>query len=117
MARVAVTALSALLFAGLALGGLPGSSGAAGGTEPRLHRVVIEDFAFRPQRLEVRPGDSVEWVNLDLAPHTTSAGDGAWDSGELPRQASFRTSFGAAGSFAYLCAFHPMMRGEIVVAP
>ncbi|WP_193366848.1 cupredoxin domain-containing protein [Pelagibius marinus] len=117
MARIAVTALLALLVAGPVSGGLPGSSGAAGGGAPRLHRVIIEDFAFRPQRLEVRPGDSVEWVNLDLAPHTASDVDGAWDSGELARQASFRASFGAAGNFAYLCAFHPMMRGEIVVAP
>jgi plastocyanin len=116
VARFAVTALLALLLAGLALGGLPGSSGAAGGA-PKLHRVVIEDFAFRPQRLEVRPGDSVEWVNLDLAPHTASAEDGAWDSGELARQDAFRATFQAAGRFAYLCAFHPMMRGEIVVAP
>jgi plastocyanin len=117
VARFAVTALLALLSAGLVSGGLAGPSGAAGGEAPRLHRVVIQDFAFRPQRLELRPGDSVEWVNLDLAPHTASAEDGAWDSGELARQASFRATFGAAGRFAYLCAFHPMMRGEIVVAP
>ncbi|MEO3427909.1 cupredoxin family copper-binding protein [Pelagibius sp. CAU 1746] len=117
MARTAVTALLALLFAGLALGGLSGSSGATGGGASQLHRVVIERFTFQPQRLEVRPGDSVEWVNRDLAPHTASAEDGDWDSGELSKEATFRTTFSSAGDFAYFCAFHPMMRGEIVVAP
>lgn len=117
MARFAVTALLALLLAGPASGEFSSASGAAGGEAPRLHRVVIEDFAFRPQRLEVRSGDSVEWVNLDIAPHTASAEGGAWDSGELSRQSRFRATFGTAGHFAYLCAFHPMMRGKIVVAP
>lgn len=117
MVRFAAAVLLALLFAGPVSGGSPGSSGAAGGAEPRLHRVVIQDFAFRPPRLEVRPGDSIEWMNLDLAPHTASAEDGTWNSGELAKRASFRTSLTKAGSHVYRCAFHPTMRGEIVVAP
>lgn len=117
MAPLAARALCLLLLAGLVSGGSTGPSGATGGTAPQTHRVVIQDFAFRPRRLELRPGDSVEWVNLDLAPHTSSAGQGAWDSGELATGASYRRSFGDSGRFAYLCAFHPMMRGEIVVTP
>jgi len=107
---------SALCLAALLLGGPAGIRAAE--PEARVHQVVIEDFAFRPQRLTLRPGDSVEWVNLDIAPHTATAADGGWDSGELAGQASFRRTFPAAGSHAYLCAFHPHMRGEItVVAP
>ncbi len=117
MARFAVTLLLALAVAGQLSGAPAGASGAARGGEPRLHRVVIEDFAFRPRRLEVRPGDSVEWVNLDLAPHTASAEDGTWDSGEMAKRARFRMTFRKAGSHAYGCAFHPLMRGDIVVAP
>lgn len=109
--------LVVLLFAAAVPGGSVGPAGAAGNPAPQVHRVVIQDFAFRPQSLEVHPGDTVEWVNLDLAPHTSSDEAGAWDSGELAKGESYRSTFTATGRFAYLCAFHPMMRGEIVVAP
>lgn len=115
--RIVPRALFVLLLVGLAVGGLGGPSSAAGETAARLHHVVIEDFAFHPQRLEVRPGDRVEWTNLDIAPHSASAGHGAWDSGGLAKRESHRVTFEAPGRFAYFCAFHPMMRGEIVVAP
>lgn len=113
----AARAVLVLLLAAAASGGASPPAGAAGGAAARLHRVVIEDFGFHPPRLEIRPGDSVEWVNRDLAPHTAGAEDGGWDSGTLARQQSYRLSFTAAGSYRYLCTFHPMMRGEIVVAP
>jgi plastocyanin len=113
----AARTLSVLLLAALASGGASPPAGADGGAAARLHRVVIEDFAFHPPRLAIRAGDSVEWVNRDLAPHTASAADGGWDSGTLAKQQSYRRGFTAAGSYRYLCAFHPMMRGEIVVAP
>ena len=117
MRRSAPRAWLIALLAGWLVTGPQGSGSAAGEPAARLHVVVIEDFSFLPQRIEIRPGDSIEWVNRDLAPHSARATAGGWDSGALKRRASFRRTFAEAGTEAYFCAFHPQMRGEIVVAP
>jgi plastocyanin len=41
---------------------------------------------------------------------------GAFDVNVLPRR-SGRTAMQTPGTFAYICRYHPNMRGEIVVAP
>ena len=81
------------------------------------HRVVIERFAFVPAELSIRLGDTVEFVNRDLVPHTANDGEGRWDAGTLDRGASARIAFEAAGTFPYVCAFHPNMRARIRVVP
>jgi len=79
----------------------------------RTHEVAIRGFRFDPARLTVLPGDRVSWINHDLAPHTaTGAG---WDTRGLARAAAAEIAFAEPGRFAYSCAFHPMMTGEIVV--
>lgn len=87
----------------------------AGVAEPTVHRVLIERFAFVPERLEIRAGDRVEWLNRDLAPHTATAGDRAWDTEGLTKGQAASLAFPAPGTFAYICSYHPHMRGEIVV--
>ena len=120
MPRYAPRAWFAVILAGWLAGGASGSplaAGEAGSTSeaPAVHRVVIERFRFTPAEIEIRPGEVVEWINLDLAPHTASARDGAWDSGELPRGSVFRRAFTTVGSFDYFCAFHPRMLGTVTV--
>ena len=86
-----------------------------GDPDPRRHRVDIRKFRFAPRRLTIRPGDTVEWVNLDIAPHTATAADATWDTGGLNRGEVRELRFDAAGRRPYLCTFHPHMTGEIVV--
>jgi len=50
-----------------------------------VHDIEIKSFAFNPSVLEVRPGDQIRWVNRDISPHTATAEDGSWDTGELRR--------------------------------
>ena len=49
------------------------------------HRVEIQQFRFVPEAIEVKPGDTIVWVNLDIVPHTVTATDTdtSWDSGNL----------------------------------
>ena len=88
---------------------------AHGGPPPQRHRVQIQKSRFAPQRLAIRPGDTVEWVNLDIAPHTATATDGEWDTGDLNRDEAREVRFEVPGRKPYLCAFHPNMTGEVVV--
>lgn len=80
-----------------------------------VHRVRIERFAFVPSMLTLRPGDTVEWLNSDLVPHTATDRDGQWDTAKLVKDQTFRMTFSAVGIAEYFCAYHPHMRGRIVV--
>ena len=61
-------------------------------------------------------GATVAWTNIDSAPHTVTALDGAFDSGILDPSGGFSQVFDAPGTFAYQCALHPVMQGEVVVS-
>ena len=87
----------------------PVAAGAAGGSPT----VTAVDFAFEPASLTVPPGTEVRFVNDGQALHTAT-GD-AFDSGSLRSGQSFSHTFADAGTFAYSCAFHPDMTGEVRV--
>lgn len=82
---------------------------------PQTHRIVIERFAFTPERITVQAGDTVEWINRDIVPHTATAADGVWDTGTLVREEKGRMRFPAVGRSDYFCAFHPHMRAYVTV--
>jgi plastocyanin len=82
---------------------------------PKTYYVVIEQMRFNPPTLTVQRGDRVEWVNKDLFAHTASATSKAFDSGSIAPNASWSFVAGQAGSYPYLCNFHPTMRGTLNV--
>jgi plastocyanin len=78
--------------------------------------VTIRLIKFSPEIIEVKTGQTVEWANNDLTPHTvTSQGTGDLNSGSIDAGASWRHTFTQAGSFPYYCTFHPEMKGIIIV--
>lgn len=79
--------------------------------------VVLEiaGSAFAPQRIEVKRGTTVTWVNNDATRHNAVADDGSFRTPLLPKGGRASVTFRAAGSFPYSCGPHPFMRGEIVV--
>ena len=89
-------------------------AGEAPGT-PRIHTVDIQDFGFSPALLEVREGDTVNWVNHDIVPHTATALDGSWDTGSLAQGQSMTITVSENTSAKYFCRFHPAMRGQLKV--
>jgi len=59
-----------------------GDPAAAGKAVPS-HEVVMRDYSFTPESLNVSVGDKVTWVNQGQAAHTTTSGldgkpDGRW---------------------------------------
>jgi len=93
-----------------------GALGGAAAEGPRVHEIAIDGFRFSQQATTIRPGDRVRWTNRDLAPHTATGAGVAWDTGALGRGAAAEVTFPRPGRFAYFCAYHPGMTGEIVVA-
>ena len=78
--------------------------------------VSIQDFFFEPDQLTVAPGTTVTWVNDGAVPHTSTADDGAWDSGTLQPGESFSFTFDDPGDYSYFCEIHPDMTATITVS-
>jgi plastocyanin len=82
-------------------------------TASAIAQVSIRNIQFSPAALEVKKGDVVEWKNDDLVPHTATSS--SFDSRALAPGQSWRHTFTAAGTFPYVCTFHPNMKGVVTV--
>ncbi len=60
-------------------------------------------------------GSTVTWRNAGEAPHTVTAEDGSFDSEMIAAGASWARTFETAGTFRYVCSFHPEMEGVVEV--
>lgn len=57
-------------------------------TAPPETSVRMAGSRFDPATLTIAVGETVRWFNDDSLPHTVTAADGSWDSGNLPPGAS-----------------------------
>ena len=92
------------------------SVGAAQRAKPTTHTVKMEGMVFVPASLTIKPGDSVIWKNIDIVEHTaTASAAGGFDSKMVAAGKSWKHTFKAKGSFAYICKYHPTMTGTLTV--
>jgi amicyanin len=91
-------------------GQAPDGTGATGATQ-----IAIQNFAYQPTNVSIKVGATLTWTNKDSAPHTVTFRNGMKDSGMLRQGQSFSYTFTAAGTYAYYCAYHPYMVGQVVL--
>src|SRR5688500_3098286 len=77
---------------------------------------AIANFAFSPNPVNVKVGDSVTCTNGDAADHPVTADDNSCGSDSLTDGETFSHTFGQAGTFTYHCDIHPSMKGTVQVA-
>ena len=78
--------------------------------------VTIVGMAFAPSSVHVHVGDSVQFQNKDIVPHTaTSKVPDGFDSGMIKPGETWMVVLKAPGKFHFACQFHTEMTGEIVV--
>jgi plastocyanin len=72
---------------------------------------------YSPQQIVVVIGfnNTVTWINNDNVPHTVTAKDGSFDSGNLNSGQSFTYTFTAPGNYSYYCSYHSWMTGTVTV--
>jgi plastocyanin len=88
----------------------------AGSVAPATAWVTIQALKYLPETIEIRKGETVEWDNKDLTPHTvTFQSSGDVDSGSIDPGMSWSHAFTQAGSYPYFCTFHPEMKATVVV--
>jgi plastocyanin len=112
----ALALIAAAGFPPPASAGRPANSGSA---PPKVVTVVIREFKFEPATVTVHAGDTVEWKNDDVVPHTVTV-DGepqkpAFDSGSIQTGAAWRYVARKQGTYNYTCTFHPNMKGKLIV--
>jgi plastocyanin len=93
--------------------GVAGVKATAG--TPSTHKVMIKNFRFDPPEITVHIGDTIIWINKDIAPHTATADAGGWDTGTLEKGQSENIKVVAETAGAYFCIFHPQMKGRITI--
>ena len=76
--------------------------------------VGIADFKFSPPDVNVPVGGKVVWKNNDSQPHTATSA-GIFDAGAIEPGGTATVVFRTAGTFTYMCSFHPFMTGTIAV--
>jgi plastocyanin len=107
--------LACTLSCALALSGALSGALSCSRPAPRTHRVAIKNFLFAPASITVAVGDTVEWTNADIVPHTATARDSSWDSKPIDGSGTWRFVARAAGRHAYYCVAHPNMQGTLEV--
>jgi plastocyanin len=78
--------------------------------------IVMQNLVVKPVEVTAKVGDTIRWDNKDFVAHTATATDKSFDV-MLPPGKSGSTVVKKAGTFDYICKFHPNMKGKIIVTP
>jgi len=91
---------------------LPGVSSAA--AAPHTYTIVIDKMKFGPVPAKLHKGDAIIWVNRDFLRHSATAADHSFDA-DLKPGAKARVVLNKSGPIAFVCRYHPGMRGVLRV--
>jgi len=108
--RTHIRMAAALAIAATVMTGSPTTSAQAAESE-----VKIGNFTFAPQRITVKAGTTVIWINEDDIPHTVASSSKLFKSTALDSEDKFSFTFTTPGTYEYFCSLHPHMTGAIVV--
>jgi plastocyanin len=106
-----VRTLFSAFVAGAVLASVMASSLAQNNAVP----VTIDNFVFGPDRLVIKAGTTVNWINRDDIPHTVASKDRMFKSKVMDTDESYSFTFTTPGEYTYFCSLHPHMTGTIVV--
>lgn len=91
-------------------------AGCAKAPIPRSHSVSIRAFRYLPETLTVAVGDTVNWANEDLVPHTVTAKSSqGFDSRDMAIQGRWQYVTREPATVDYVCDYHPSMKGVLVI--
>ena len=81
---------------------------------PRSYTIVVDKMKFGALPTTVRAGDIILWDNRDMFRHSATA-KGAFDI-DLPAGKVVKVRMKRDGTFAFICKYHPGMKGVLKVA-
>ena len=108
--KLGMRVVTALAVAALAAGALASQGAPATDAE-----VQIDQYAFLPPRIAVKPGTTVTWTNEDDVPHTIASSSKLFKSKALDTGDKFSFTFTTPGTYEYFCTLHPLMKAKVIV--
>lgn len=95
----------------------PAMAADAKSDDSKVHKVTIKNLKYDPDKLSIKPGETVVWVNKDDNDHTVTSDKGdTLKSDNLGSGDTFKYTFEKKGEFKYHCKYHPRMKGLVTVA-
>jgi len=73
------------------------------------------EYTYKPLRAKVKAGTAVTWTNAGKLPHSATALDGSWTTGEIAPGQSATVRFDKPGTYTYSCTDHPWSYAQLVV--
>ncbi len=78
--------------------------------------VVIDKMLFQPERVSIKVGDTVKWVNQEKRNnHSVLFKNENLESERFFPGESWSRTFDKAGVYPYICGPHPKMTGQVEV--
>ena len=74
-----------------------------------------QSYSPSPVTVVIGVNNTVTWVNNDSSPHTVTANDGSFGSGNVAPTGTYTFTFTKPGTYAYHCLYHPWMVGTVIV--
>jgi plastocyanin len=106
-------AVLVLFSVSLGLAACSSSSKAQASGPAAAGAIAIKNFAFSPNPITVKAGDTITISNQDSLAHTFTDGGGAFDTGPISAGSSKTVTIAAVGTYHYHCNIHPNMTGVI----
>ncbi|HEX2235370.1 MAG TPA: cupredoxin domain-containing protein [Actinomycetota bacterium] len=116
MKKRMIAGLALAAIAAVGCGGDGEAGGGSGGGGSASVSLVAEGLKFSPTSLSAASGSSIEFTNEDDAKHSFTAEDAGIDE-EVDAKASTTVDLSGveAGSYEFVCKFHPDMKGTLEV--
>lgn len=77
--------------------------------------ISIYNMKFSPEVLVLKKGESIQWVNKDVVPHTVTADDGSFDSKNIEPGKSWIYQPKTVKKSTYKCNYHPTMKASFSI--
>lgn len=81
---------------------------------PAAGVITISGLSFG-EPVTVSVGSPLVIRNDDTLPHTWTATDGSFDSGDIDPGTQYTHTFDVPGEYAFFCELHPTMTGSVTV--
>jgi plastocyanin len=104
-----------LLFVGVLL--VMGVVAVSGCTSQYIaNTITIQNTAFSPTTLNIKPGTTVTWINKDNETQDIVSNSGIFDSGNLTTNQSYNYTFNQSGNYPFHSIVNSNLTGTIVVS-
>ena len=77
--------------------------------------ITIQNMTFNPDKITVRSGTNIQWINNDNTQHQIMSDTGSFQSNILNPGDSYNFFFAKTGIYGYHDALNPTVTGTIIV--